>query len=99
MGEIDILEELGGSELLCALAEEASELSQAALKFRRAVNRNNPTVKTLDECAADMLEEISDCELILALLGYSEPSMIEHREAIKRQKEARWKQRIADSRK
>ena len=99
MAAIDILEELGGSELLCALAEEASELSQAALKFRRAINGNNPTVKTLDECAANMLEEISDCELILELLGYSEPSMVERREAIKKQKEARWKQRIADSRK
>ena len=37
MGEIDIFEELGVFELLCALAEEASELSQAALKFRRAI--------------------------------------------------------------
>ena len=97
MEKIDIFEEIGGTELLCGLAEEAGELSQAALKLRRAINRKNPTPKTIDECSHDILEEIADCELILELLGYMEPSMIEIRREIKKQKEERWKQRIRDS--
>lgn len=33
---------LSEEELLCQLAEEASELAQAALKLRRATTQNNP---------------------------------------------------------
>ena len=47
---MDIFEELGVCELLCGLAEEASELSQAALKLRRAIDNKNPTTKTCSEC-------------------------------------------------
>ena len=99
MEDIDVFDEFWVSELLCSLAEEASELSQAALKFRRAIKRKNPTPKTIDECSYGLLEAIAGCELIIELLGYMEPSMVEIRKDIKKRKEERWKQIIRDSRK
>ena len=38
------------TEILNQLAEEHAEAAQAALKLRRAVDRTNPTPKTLQEC-------------------------------------------------
>lgn len=51
---------LSTEDILCQLAEEASELAQAALKLRRALTGTNPT--PLPEGAAiDMLfEELTD---------------------------------------
>lgn len=43
-----IVEHLGMNEILCQLAEEASELAQAALKLRRAYDGKNPTPKTVE---------------------------------------------------
>ena len=43
----DILPE---TEILAQLAEEASELAQAALKLRRALDGTNPTPKDIEEC-------------------------------------------------
>lgn len=62
-------------ELFAGLAEEASELAQAALKFRRATDRtaqtNNPTDKTEDECMRHLLEEAADVFLYLRVLRIS----------------------------
>ena len=91
---MDIFEELGVCEMLCGLAEEASELSQAALKFRRAIDGKNPTPKTLEECCENIHEEIADCELILELLGFREPNMLQIQEEIKKKKKARWISRL-----
>jgi hypothetical protein len=38
------------TEILAQLAEEASELAQAALKLRRALDGTNPTPKCVEEC-------------------------------------------------
>ena len=38
------------TEILAQLAEEASELAQAALKLRRALDGTNPTPKSVAEC-------------------------------------------------
>lgn len=38
------------TEILAQLAEEASELAQAALKLRRALDGTNPTPKSVEEC-------------------------------------------------
>lgn len=57
------------AELLAQLAEEAAELSQAALKFRRALDGSNPTPKTLAEAALDLQEELSDVTLCAKLLN------------------------------
>ena len=48
------------TEILAQLAEEASELAQAALKLRRALDRTNPTPKSVAECEANLMEEIAD---------------------------------------
>ena len=48
------------TEILAQLAEEASELAQAALKLRRALDGTNPTPKSIAECEADLTEEIAD---------------------------------------
>lgn len=37
MSDNEVIESLGVCELLCQVAEEASELAQAALKLRRAM--------------------------------------------------------------
>ena len=42
------------------LAEECAELSQAALKLRRALTGINPTPVTAEEARANLVEEIAD---------------------------------------
>lgn len=63
-----IADSLGTREILCQLAEEASELSQAALKLRRAIDGKNPTPKSQETCWNGLIEEIADCELCLFML-------------------------------
>lgn len=48
------------TEILAQLAEEASELAQAALKLRRALDGTNPTPKSVEECEANLMEEFAD---------------------------------------
>lgn len=48
------------TEILAQLAEEASELAQAALKLRRALDGTNPTPKSVAECEANLMEEFAD---------------------------------------
>lgn len=42
---------LSKTEILAQLAEEASELAQAALKLRRAMDGTNPTPKSVERNA------------------------------------------------
>ena len=51
------------TEILAQLAEEAAELSQAALKLRRAIEGVNPTPVTVDEALDNLIEEKSDVDL------------------------------------
>lgn len=48
------------SEILAQLAEEATELAQAALKLRRAMDGTNPTPITVQEAGNRLVEEIAD---------------------------------------
>lgn len=57
---MNISDFLSSKEILCQLAEEAAELSQAALKLRRAIDGQNPTPKTYDECKVRLCEEVAD---------------------------------------
>ena len=61
-------------ELLCQLAEEASELAQAALKLRRAEDGTNPTPVTQEQAESELLQEIADVLNILDVLdiGYTD---------------------------
>ena len=56
-------------ELLAQLAEEAAEISFAALKYRRALDRTNPTPLTSDEAFELLKEEVSDVLQLIDVLG------------------------------
>ena len=61
---------LGEAEVLAQLAEECTELAQAALKLRRALDEKNPTPNTEEERRRALLEEYTDvihCALVLDL--------------------------------
>lgn len=59
-----------GEELLAGLAEEAAELAQAALKYRRALDGTNPTPMPPKEAETELMEEVADVLLYLGVLGY-----------------------------
>lgn len=84
-------------DLLCQLAEEASELAQAALKLKRAMEGTNPTPKSVEECVANMDEEIADVYLLILQLGYSKPEHITTQVRIAEQKEERWLKRLEEA--
>ena len=56
-------------EILCQLAEEASELAQAALKYRRTLTGTNPTPLSQKTAREMLLEETADVLLCLKLAG------------------------------
>lgn len=88
-----ILEALGTEAVLEQLAEEASELSQAALKLARKLRGVNPTPKTEQECWNALLEEIADVQVAeeqLQLKGSQDFAI----EEMVRAKTRRWKQRL-----
>ena len=64
-----ILEKIDERTLLEQLAEEASELSQAALKLIRARKLSeNVTPKTGESVTQNLVEEMIDCNIVTALL-------------------------------
>ena len=68
-----ILSVLDARTLLEQLAEEASELAQAALKLIRAAEySNNPTPITLQEAQVGLDEELHDVLAVASLLGIIE---------------------------
>ena len=93
---MDGIKSLSEEELLCQLAEEASELSQAALKLRRAITGRNPTPKTIGECRHDLVEEVADVGLALKYLGLTDPEAVKESCEIMRFKERRWENRLAN---
>ena len=66
----NLIYNLPKAEILAQLAEEASELAQAALKLRRAIDKENPTPKSQVEATDDLIEEIADVRLCLEILFY-----------------------------
>lgn len=51
---------LSDEDILCQIAEEATELAQAALKLRRAISQTNPTPMTVGEAVDNLFEEYGD---------------------------------------
>lgn len=90
-----IRERLGKSELLAQLAEESAELAQAALKYRRVLDGDNPTPTTEKDAAAHLVEEIADVELCVSLLGAPEDE--KQKADIVRYKTARWVSRLKEA--
>lgn len=77
-------------EILAGLAEECTELAQAALKLRRAYDQTNPTPVSEDDAYQQMLEEIADVFLYLEQIPYN----VDHVGQIMLSKRERWKCRL-----
>ena len=78
-------------ELLAGLAEEAAELSQAALKLRRVYDGQNPTPPlSIAEGQCNLEEEIADVLLYLDQIPYTKFVV----DRIKETKLERWKKRL-----
>ncbi len=70
------------------LAEEASELSQAALKMQRLYMPVNKPRKTYEECINNVYEEIADILVSLDVIGIR--TDMDEISRIRRKKERRW---------
>lgn len=80
------------NELLCGLAEECGELTQAALKLRRAYDQTNPTPVDSDRAYEDLCEEIADVLLYIDQLNIN-MNYVRH---IMNTKMKRWQSRMND---
>ena len=87
-----IKQRLPQDELLTQLAEECAELSQAALKLRRALTGINPTPVTVDEARKSLVEEAADVYNVLGLLLDAADNAEIY--SIIRRKKARWLKRL-----
>lgn len=85
---------LSRCEILAQLAEDAAELSQAALKMRRALSGVNPTPVTEAEAWDNLVEEHADVSLCLCTLFTMQD--IERANTIVEEKSARWRKRLED---
>lgn len=87
----------GKEYMLRQLAEECSELSQAALKYIRAARKETP-MRT-DEAIEHIVEEIADVSLMIDAVSATVLSErdVDNVQAIKEQKLDRWKTRMIDS--
>lgn len=86
-----IKKEIPVTELLAGLAEEASELAQAALKLRRVFDKTNPTPAKEEEAIEHLWEEIADVKLYVSMLDVN-PREISR---IMCEKQKRWESRLA----
>ena len=87
-----IKQHLPQDELLAQLAEECAELSQAALKLRRALTGINPTPVTAEEARANLIEEIADVYNVSGFLLETEDFLKIY--DIVQQKRERWLKRL-----
>ena len=78
------------NELLCGLAEECSELAQAALKLRRSYDQTNPTPVDPDNAFEKLCEEIADVLLYIEQVTVPMTNILE----IKQRKLKRWQIRL-----
>ena len=58
--EVDIIDLIGEEAMWLQLAEEASELSQAACKMARYLHGTNPVAKSETSIRSDIIEEFAD---------------------------------------
>lgn len=93
----DIMEQIGLPALLEQLAEECTELAQAALKLARLRRGENPTPKTEQECIDSLTEEVADVMLCIRLIieGYViDPDKVND---IVEEKMQRWRERLEEA--
>lgn len=85
-----IVDCLPTEELLAQLAEEASELAQAALKLRRVEDGTNPTRTPKEDAIKNLLEEVADVRLTVSLLISDDESTNRVIQETMAQKTDRW---------
>ena len=61
---VDLIEAIGLPATLELLAEESTELAQAALKTARVLRGENPTPVTLEEARDHLAEELADVLIV-----------------------------------
>ena len=89
------IQKLPTSAILCQLAEEASELAQAALKLARILDGVNPTPIHRDDAIDHLNEEIADIQVCVTCLnGFIDRSAID---SIQITKLLRWSERLRES--
>lgn len=81
-------------ELLCQLAEEASELAVAANKLRRSLSDENPTPISTEEAYRDLLCEVADVSNCLVALGVDNGMDRMFIQKITKAKAERWLRRL-----
>ena len=84
-------------ELLCQLAEECSELSQAALKLRRVYCGKNPTPIKRADAYHSILEEIADVALCIEVLELNTQQALAEIQKTINVKKNRWAMRLQDA--
>ena len=101
--ERKVTEYLTPSEILAQMAEEGAELVQAALKLRRAIDKQNPTPKSVGECSDNLTEEFAD--VLVCLTVFAEAfdvdfdSLMDEIGDIGEAKMKRWAERLEEANK
>ena len=88
-----MIEKIGKAAMLEQLAEEAAELSQAALKLARVLRGENPTSVTRKEARKHLMEEYTDVYQCAAELQISVNWLQIQRKEIRFRK--RWEEKKA----
>ena len=82
-------------ERLAQLAEEATELAHAALKYRRTLDDENPTPVSSNEAFKNLIEEIDDIALLLETLALK--WRVEFNSSSRERKLKRWVERLKNA--
>ena len=96
MDDVDyIANNISELAVLMALAEEASELSKAAMKLARAKGLlDNPTPISVEQAEADLIEEYNDLLNCIDVLGEMSSLTISEDIGLRMRKCRRWAERI-----
>jgi NTP pyrophosphatase (non-canonical NTP hydrolase) len=81
-------------ELTALIAEEAAELTHAALKYRRVLEGTSPTPVTLEEAREALMEEVADVLLLVTPKGNRE--LVDGVQEIQDRKLRRWADRLRE---
>lgn len=93
--DLRVTDFLPQDELLLQLAEEAAELSQAAMKLRRVMDGRNPTPVGYQMAVKNLNEEMADVLLCAEQISSLDEKQIAK---TKQSKQARWMERLKDLR-
>ena len=91
-----IKENVSSKERFAQLAEEATELAKAALKYRRTLDDENPTPMSTNEAFRNLIEEIDDIGLCLETLALM--WRVKSNSLQREQKLNRWVERLKNAR-